>query len=50
MAPPCVGFAAFPPEGGQRQWPGEARSTAFPEWETSYLAGLAAGGLAIEDN
>jgi hypothetical protein len=27
---PCVGFAAFPPLGGQRQWPGKAGSTAFP--------------------
>ncbi len=27
MTPPCVAFGAIP-QGGRRQWPGKARSTA----------------------
>jgi hypothetical protein len=30
---------AFPP-GGQRQWPGEAGSTAFPEWTPEFMVDL----------
>ncbi len=29
--PPLSRLRRLPPEGGQRQWPGEARSTAFPD-------------------
>ena len=40
MIPP-VALRAFPPEGGPRQWPGQARSTAFSHGLLrGHLAGL----------